>query len=160
MLFEGNAAIMPAAFDAAETWRLVEKHRVNMIGVTGDAMARPLADALEAMKDDLDVSSLVSFSSTAAIFSQSVKEQLQTLLPEYLTMTDSIGSTESGMNGIRFVTKGDAPKEGITTVQAAADSVVLDENFEPVEPGSGAVGRVARGGNIPLGYYNDPVKTA
>jgi acyl-CoA synthetase (AMP-forming)/AMP-acid ligase II len=75
-------------------------------------------------------------------------------------MTDSIGSTESGMNGIRFVRKGDAPKEGVTTVQAAADSVVLDENFEPVEPGSGEVGRVARGGNIPLGYYNDPVKTA
>jgi 3-oxocholest-4-en-26-oate---CoA ligase len=160
MLFEGNAAILSAAFDAEETWRLVEKHRVNMIGVTGDAMARPLADALERMHNDVDISSLVSFSSTAAIFSQSVKEQLQALLPEYLTMTDSIGSTESGMNGIRFVTKGDAPKEGITTVQAAADSVVLDENFDPIEPGSGAVGRVARGGNIPLGYYNDPVKTA
>jgi acyl-CoA synthetase (AMP-forming)/AMP-acid ligase II len=177
MLFEGNAAILPAAFDAEETWRLVEKHRVNMIGVTGDAMARPLADALETMngrradaaepgtaqrgrRETVDVSSLVSFSSTAAIFSQSVKEQLQALLPEYLTMTDSIGSTESGMNGIRFVTKGDAPKEGITTVQAAADSVVLDDNFEPVEPGSGKVGRVARGGNIPLGYYNDPAKTA
>jgi acyl-CoA synthetase (AMP-forming)/AMP-acid ligase II len=160
MLFEGNAAILPAAFDAEETWRLVEKHRVNMIGVTGDAMARPLADALEDMKGNVDVSSLVSFSSTAAIFSQSVKEQLQALLPEYLTMTDSIGSTESGMNGIRFVTKGDAPKEGITTVQAAADSVVLDENYEPVAPGSGVIGRVARGGNIPLGYYNDPVKTA
>jgi fatty-acyl-CoA synthase len=27
-------------------------------------------------------------------------------------------------------------------------------------PGSGKVGRVARGGNIPLGYYNDPVKSA
>jgi acyl-CoA synthetase (AMP-forming)/AMP-acid ligase II len=81
MLFEGNAAILPAAFDAEETWRLVEKHRVNMIGVTGDAMARPLADALEKMKDDVDVSSLVSFSSTAAIFSQSVKEH--GTAPEY-----------------------------------------------------------------------------
>jgi acyl-CoA synthetase (AMP-forming)/AMP-acid ligase II len=64
------------------------------------------------------------------------------------------------MNGIRFVTKGDAPKEGITSVQASADSVVLDEDFAPIEPGSGRIGRVARGGNIPLGYYNDPVKTA
>jgi acyl-CoA synthetase (AMP-forming)/AMP-acid ligase II len=89
-----------------------------------------------------------------------VKEQLQELLPDHLVMTDAIGSTESGMNGIRFVTKGDAPKEGITSVQPSADSVVLDENFEPIEPGSGRIGRVARGGNIPLGYYNDPVKTA
>jgi acyl-CoA synthetase (AMP-forming)/AMP-acid ligase II len=128
--------------------------------VTGDAMARPLADALEKMQGDVDVSSLVSFSSTAAIFSQTVKEQLQALLPEYLVMTDSVGSTETGMNGIRFVQKGDAPKDGITSVQASADSVVLDDNFEPVEPGSGVVGVLARGGNIPLGYYNDPVKTA
>jgi acyl-CoA synthetase (AMP-forming)/AMP-acid ligase II len=159
-LFEGNTAVIPAAFDAEEVWRLVEKHRVNMMAVTGDAMARPLADSLEKMRDDVDVSSLVSFSSTAAIFSQSVKEQLQDLLPDHLVMTDAIGSTESGMNGIRFVTRGDAPKEGITTVEAAADSVVLDDDLRPIEAGSGKTGRVARGGNIPLGYYNDPVKTA
>jgi acyl-CoA synthetase (AMP-forming)/AMP-acid ligase II len=159
-LFEGGTAVIPAAFDADEVWRLVEKYRVNVMPVTGDAMARPLADALAALGDDVDVSSLLSFSSTAAIFSQTVKEQLQDLLPDHVVMTDAIGSTESGMNGIRFVTKGDAPKEGITSVQASADSVVLDENFEPIEPGSGRVGRVARGGNIPLGYYNDPAKTA
>src|SRR5204862_6678971 len=29
-----------------------------------------------------------------------------------------------------------------------------------LEPGTAVVGRLARGGNIPLGYYNDPVKTA
>jgi acyl-CoA synthetase (AMP-forming)/AMP-acid ligase II len=106
------------------------------------------------------VSSLLSFGSTAAIFSQSVKEQLQELLPEHLVMTDSIGSTETGMNGIRFVQKGDAPKEGITSVQASADSVVLDAHHQPVAPGSGTVGLLARGGNIPIGYYNDPKKTA
>jgi acyl-CoA synthetase (AMP-forming)/AMP-acid ligase II len=160
MLFEGNTAIIPARFDAHEVWRLVEHYRINVMQVTGDAMARPLADALEEMKDDVDVSSLVSFGSTAAIFSQTVKEQLQALLPEYLVMTDSVGSTETGMNGIRLVQKGDAPKQGITSVQASADSVVLDDNFEPIAPGSGDVGRLARGGNIPLGYYNDPVKTA
>ena len=85
-------------------------------------MARPLADALEKLGDELDLSSLVSFSSTAAIFSQTVKEQLQRLLPDDLVMTDAIGSTETGMNGIRVVQKGDAPKEGITTVQASADT--------------------------------------
>ena len=160
VLFEGNTAIIPAKFEPEEVWRLVERYKINIMQVTGDAMARPLADALEKMRDEVDVSSLVSFGSTAAIFSQTVKEQLQAMLPDYLVMTDAIGSTESGMNGIRFVTKGDAPKEGITSVQASADSVVLDDDFEPVAPGSGVVGRLARGGNIPLGYYNDPVKTA
>jgi acyl-CoA synthetase (AMP-forming)/AMP-acid ligase II len=157
---EGNTAVIVDKFDAETTWRLVEKHKVNVIGVTGDAMARPLADALEKMKDDVDISSLVSFGSTAAIFSQTVKEQLTELLPDGLVMTDAIGSTESGMNGIRFVQKGDAPKEGITTVMASADTVVLDDDLNPLEPGTGIVGRLARGGNIPLGYYNDPAKTA
>jgi acyl-CoA synthetase (AMP-forming)/AMP-acid ligase II len=115
---------------------------------------------LEELGDELDLSCVVSFSSTAAIFSQTVKEQLQRLLADYVVMTDAIGSTESGMNGIRVVQKGDAPREGITSVQASADSVVLDDDLEPIEPGSGRVGRVARGGNIPIGYYNDPVKTA
>lgn len=159
-LFEGGTAVLVDKFDAEQVWRTVERERVNVLSVTGDAMARPLADALERLQGEVDVSSIVSFGSTAAIFSQAVKEQLQRLLPDYVVMTDSIGSTETGMNGIRVVQQGDAPKEGITTVQAAADSAVLDENLDPVEPGSGKVGRVARGGNIPIGYYNDPVKTA
>jgi 3-oxocholest-4-en-26-oate---CoA ligase len=159
-MFEGNTAVLIDKFDADTVWDLVQRERINVISVTGDAMARPLADTLEQRHADLDVSSVVSFGSTAAIFSQTVKEQLQRLLPDHVVMTDAIGSTESGMNGIRVVQKGDAPKEGITTVLASADTAVLDENFEPVEPGSGTVGRVARGGNLPLGYYNDPEKTA
>jgi acyl-CoA synthetase (AMP-forming)/AMP-acid ligase II len=157
--FEGNCTVIVDKFDAEEVWRLVDRHKVNGIGVTGDAMARPLADALDRMRDELDLSSLVSFSSTAAIFSQTVKEQIAEALPN-IVMTDAIGSTEGGMNGIRFVQKGDAPKEGITTVIASADTVVLDDDLNPVEPGSGVVGRLARGGNIPIGYYNDPEKTA
>jgi acyl-CoA synthetase (AMP-forming)/AMP-acid ligase II len=39
-------------------------------------------------------------------------------------------------------------------------TVVLDENFDPVEPGSGVIGKIARAGDIPVGYYNDPKKTA
>jgi acyl-CoA synthetase (AMP-forming)/AMP-acid ligase II len=141
-------------------WRTIERERVNVIGVTGDAMARPLADTLERMQGQVDISSLLSFGSTAAIFSQTVKEQLRELLGPNLVMTDAIGSTETGMNGIRVVTAGDAPKEGITTVLASADTTVLDDDLRPLEPGSGNVGRLARGGNIPLGYYRDPEKTA
>jgi acyl-CoA synthetase (AMP-forming)/AMP-acid ligase II len=159
-LFEGNTVVLVDTFDAESVWRLVERERVNVVSVTGDAMARPLTEALERLAGDVDISSVVSFGSTAAIFSQSVKEQLQGLLPPHVVMTDAIGSTESGMNGIRVVQAGDAPKEGITTVLASADTVVLDDDLRPVEPGSGVVGRLARGGNIPLGYYNDPEKTA
>src|SRR4029453_19685987 len=39
-------------------------------------------------------------------------------------------------------------------------TVVLDDDLQPVAPGSGVVGRVATTGRNPLGYYNDPEKTA
>jgi acyl-CoA synthetase (AMP-forming)/AMP-acid ligase II len=39
-------------------------------------------------------------------------------------------------------------------------TTVLDEDNRPVAPGSGTVGRLARGGYVPLGYYKDPEKTA
>ena len=36
---------------------------------------------------------------------------------------------------------------------------MLDENGDEVQPGSGVIGKVARRGNIPIGYYKDPEKT-
>jgi acyl-CoA synthetase (AMP-forming)/AMP-acid ligase II len=36
---------------------------------------------------------------------------------------------------------------------------VLDDDMRPITPGSGQVGRLARKGAIPLGYYKDQVKT-
>ena len=39
-------------------------------------------------------------------------------------------------------------------------TAVLDENLDPVVPGSGQIGRIARFGHIPLGYYDNPEKTA
>ena len=38
--------------------------------------------------------------------------------------------------------------------------MVFDEDLNPVEPGSGVIGKIARSGDIPMGYYNDPKKTA
>ena len=37
---------------------------------------------------------------------------------------------------------------------------MLDDDLKPVEPGSGVIGRLARGGNIPVGYHKDEAKTA
>ena len=50
--------------------------------ITGDAMARPLLDALDEPRGaDLDLSSLVLVSSTAALFSPSVKDQFHERFP-------------------------------------------------------------------------------
>src|SRR5262249_2483480 len=39
-------------------------------------------------------------------------------------------------------------------------TTVLDDDLHPIERGSGRIGRLARRGHIPLGYYKDETKTA
>ncbi|MCB1249565.1 MAG: AMP-binding protein, partial [Acidimicrobiales bacterium] len=144
-------------------WHTIDRERANSILIVGDAMGRPLIEALdelEAAGEELDLSCLLSLSSSAAVFSPAVKERFLDRFPN-LVVTDSIGATESGFNGILTVSKEHTAMKGAgPTVAPGKDTVVLDEHLEFVEPGSGVVGMVARGGNIALGYYNDPEKTA
>jgi acyl-CoA synthetase (AMP-forming)/AMP-acid ligase II len=158
-LIHGDTTVLVKKFDAAEAWRLCAREKVNVLGITGDAMARPLADALEELHAELDLSNLFSIGSSAAIFSQSIKDQLIERLPNVL-IVDSVGATETGMNGIKIAQRGEKPKGGPATVAPSRDSIVIDEDFRQVEPGSEVVGRIARTGNIPLGYYKDPERSA
>jgi len=107
-----------------------------------------------------DTSQVLSVSSSAAIFSPTVKDQFIEVFPN-LVITDSIGSSESGFNGLRMVGKGDTQmKGGGPTVTPGPDVVILDENLVPIPPGDYRTGKLGRGGNIPLGYYKDEAKTA
>ena len=54
-----------------------------------------------------------------------------------LDVTDAIGASESGNNGMVVVGKGNTAMKGGPTVTAMPDSVVIDENFDLVEPGPG-----------------------
>jgi acyl-CoA synthetase (AMP-forming)/AMP-acid ligase II len=158
--FLGNKVVLMGQFDAHEAWRLVEEEKVNSLMMTGDAMARPLVEALdEAPSKQRDLSSLMSLSSTAAVFSPSLKDQFLDHFPT-IVMTDAIGSSEGGGNGIIVVEKGKTQMEGGPTVTPVQGTVVLGDDLRPVEPGAGTIGRLARTGDIPVGYYNDPAKTA
>src|SRR6478609_2535276 len=64
------------------------------------------------------------------------------------------------MNGIKIAEKGEKQHGGPATVKPSRDSIVVDDDLNLIEPGSGMIGRVARTGNIPLGYYKDPERTA
>ncbi len=152
---EGNTAVIVDKFDAEETWRLVEKYKINMIGVTGDAMARPLAAALAEPGASYDLSSMFVISSGGAIFSEAVKQELRAQLPKTL-LIDAFGASEVGHQGMNL----GANETGKPRFIVDASTAVLDDDLKPIEPGSGVVGRVARRGRMPIGYYKDEAKTA
>src|SRR5256885_989872 len=155
---EALAGASPARdFDAHDVWRAVEKYRIATLGITGDAMGRPLIEALD--DGGYDASSLVAVMSTAAVFSATVKEQFHERFPN-LVIADAVGSTETGYNGVRVIMKGGNEKPGLPTVRMGPDTVVLDDDMNVVAAGSGVVGRMARGGNVPLRYHKDPEKSA
>ena len=161
-LFQGNTVVLLPRFDAELVWRLVEEEQVNAVMIAGDAMGRPMIEALEANPGKWDTSSLLAISSSAALFSVPVKERFFEQFPN-LFITDSIGSSEGGFNGIASLSRGNAAggsTGGLPRVAPMADVIVVDDDMQPLTPGDGKVGKVARTGNIPLGYYKDPDKTA
>ncbi|MBA2325057.1 MAG: acyl-CoA synthetase [Actinobacteria bacterium] len=156
--YSGGTAVLNCQrhFDPDEIWRLVERERCNGVMVVGDAMGRPLAEALTASGASYDTSSVIVVGSGGAILSPTVKEQLRAELPNAMVM-DSFGASETGAGGSVFDTDGPAAGPRFTMGE---HTTVLDDDVRPVEPGSGVVGRLARRGHIPLGYYKDEEKTA
>ncbi|WP_282779278.1 acyl-CoA synthetase [Nocardia sp. CC201C] len=155
-LNSGNTLVFVPQFDPDEVWRTVEKHRVNVLSVVGDAMARPLLDAYRA--GSYDVSSWFSLTSNAALFSHSLKQEFIEQFPK-LFITDVIGSSESGSTGLGVVTKDSDHTQG-PRVRFNAQAALVDDEGRLIDVRVGAVGRVARTGHVPIGYYKDPEKTA
>lgn len=163
-LFIGTKIVLwSGSFDPHAVWRMVERERVNTIQLTGDAMGRPLIEALAEPGANYDLSSLIVITSTAAVFSPSVKAQYLERFPNAMLM-DATGSSEQGFTGISVVTKEslDQPSTQARGVRVnpGRDVAVFDERGQRVAPGSGVIGKLARSGNLPLGYYKDPQKTA
>jgi acyl-CoA synthetase (AMP-forming)/AMP-acid ligase II len=152
-LFTGDTVVLVPQFDPHEIWRVIARRKVNVVVLIGDAMARPLIEAFA--EGDADPSSLFAISSSAALFSPAVKEQCVKLLPNVM-ITESIGSSETGFTGIGLVT-GDPDQTDGPRVTPGPQTIVVDERGRPAAPG--VIGRLARGGNVPLGYYKDPAKT-
>jgi acyl-CoA synthetase (AMP-forming)/AMP-acid ligase II len=161
--FVGRKNVLVARFDPAEVWRLVQDEKVQGLMITGDAMGRPLVEALDAIGEErtaYDLSSLFVVVSTAAVFSAAVKQDFFRHFPN-LIITEGVGSSESGHNGLAIITKGSTVTlGGGLTIKAGSGTCVLDEDLKPVQPGSGVVGKIARRGHIPLEYYKDPEKSA
>lgn len=159
--FEGGKVVLMSQFDPEAAWRLIEREKVNSLFIVGDAMGRPLIEALQSMEPAPDTSSLFVLASSGAIFSPSIKDQFLEAFPD-LIMVDSIGASEVGGNGMTIVKKGETKMTGGgPTVTPMSGTVVLDEEtLEIIQPGEDRVGKVARTGFIPREYYKDAKKSA
>jgi acyl-CoA synthetase (AMP-forming)/AMP-acid ligase II len=117
-------------------------------------VARPLIDEYVANKDveGYDASSLYTIGSGAVPLSPAGREELQRTFPN-VVINDGYGASETGAQAGNL---GDGRFRSYD-----GETLVLDpETLAPIVPGSSDEGRVARRGHIPLGYYNDPKKTA
>ncbi len=158
--FIGHKNVLMARFDPVEVWRLVEREKIQALMITGDAMGRPMVEALEGEAKGLDLSSVFLLTSTAAVFSPTVKDDFFRHFPN-LIIVDGVGASEAGNNGLLICTRGQSRRVGGgPTFKPGEGTVVLDDELKPIEPGSGKVGKIARSGHIPLEYYKDPAKTA
>ncbi|MDX3486686.1 acyl-CoA synthetase [Streptomyces sp. ID05-18] len=151
----GQRVVVHRKFVPAEVLRTIEKEKVTSVSLVGDAMLRPLIDCLNGPLRGTDCSSLFSVSSSGAIMSDSVRAEFQALVPTVMLL-NNFGSSESGFNGTATADSG--PERGFRVQVNARTAVVDPVTYEPVTPGE--PGRIAQHGHVPLGYYNDPVKTA
>ena len=141
--------------DAAEVVRTIERERVSVVTVVGDAIARPLLAAIE--KGTADVSSLVAIANGGALLTPSIKERLIKTLPNGMVI-DGVGSSETGAQMHHMSISG-AVSTG--RFNAGPDTFVAAEDLSSIlPPGHQGIGWLAQRGYVPLGYKGDADKTA
>ncbi|BBZ31652.1 acyl-CoA synthetase [Mycolicibacterium confluentis] len=150
VLFAENAN----RFDADAVLADIAKHQAGVVTVVGDAMARPLAEAIE---HGADASSLNVIANGGALLTPTAKQRLIDAKPG-LIVVDGVGSSETGAQMTHMSATG-AVSTG--TFNPGPDTCVVAEDLSTVlEPGHDGNGWLAQRGPVPLGYKGDPEKTA
>ncbi|MCV7286573.1 acyl-CoA synthetase [Mycolicibacterium wolinskyi] len=154
----GQTLVFPSVvdrFDVDDVVRTIEREQVLVATVVGDAMARPLVDAIRS--GIADVSTLSVVANGGAQLTPHVKQQLIDAKPN-LIVVDGVGSSETGAQMSHMSAPG-AVSTG--TFNPGPDTCVVTEDFTAVlAPGHDGLGWLAQRGYVPLGYKGDAAKTA
>lgn len=150
----GGHLLMFRDFDPEQIVQTVADRQGQLLVFVGDGMAVPITDAIVANKDKLDFSSLFMVASGGGIWSKATRDRLLEVLPNIMTR-DNFGASESGNDGELAITD-----KAELTIPSSAKIGLVDESYKPIEPGSDEVGFIVRRGHVPVGYWNDPEKTA
>jgi 3-oxocholest-4-en-26-oate---CoA ligase len=157
-LYQGGSVVISPdrSMIPERLWDLIVAEHVSFLVIVGDAMGRPLVDALTAHPGRFDVSGLSVLLSGGAILSPPVKRALTAALPRTLIL-DGFGSSEAGGQGTMAVRPDDS-ESSQPRFEVDDETTVLTAELRPAAVGQ--VGKLARRGHVPLGYYHDPEKTA
>jgi 3-oxocholest-4-en-26-oate---CoA ligase len=157
-LFGGGTVVISPdrRFDPVRLWHLIADERVSFLVIVGDAFARPLVESIADLDPRPDLSSLSAVLSGGAILSPAVKQAWVEAIPEVI-LIDGFGSSESGGQGQSVAAAGTEPG-GAPRFSVNDETTVLGDDLRPVPVG--VVGKLARRGRVPLGYYKDPAKSA
>ncbi|OBG76282.1 MULTISPECIES: acyl-CoA synthetase [unclassified Mycobacterium] len=157
-LTTGQSVVFPTVvdhLDADDVVRTIEREKVSVVTVVGDAMARPLVTAIE--KGIADVSSLAVIANGGALLTPFVKQRLIEVLPNAMVV-DGVGSSETGAQMHHLSTAGSV---ATGTFNAGPDTFVAAEDLTALLPrGHDGMGWLAQRGFVPLGYKGDAAKTA
>jgi acyl-CoA synthetase (AMP-forming)/AMP-acid ligase II len=158
-LLAGNKLVLNhnRSFIGAQVWALVEREKCHAVQIVGDAMAIPLLDSLNENPGKWDTSSVFNVGSGGAVFSEAKQNDFKKHFPNCF-ITNAFGSSESGQMGMDGGNK--KTEGGLGNVARSEFMDVIIEEETPMRAAEqGETGIFARAGHIPLGYYNDPIKT-
>lgn len=144
-----------ARFDPRAALRAIEEHAVTRLIVAGNAVVGPLVDALDAAPE-IDVTSLGTVLSSGMTWSDELKARLLERAP-HATLLDIFGASEGGPFAYGVVR---GPDDLPSRPRLAPGAVVLDAEHREVQDEVGATGVLAYRGAMPLGYHDDPERTA
>lgn len=163
-------------FDPDRVWQAVQDYRVTSLLIAGNAIARPLVDALLAVErgggsyepgggtaergsggpdQPYDLSSLRTVISSGTTFTDDLKAELHRR--GSMTILDGLAASEGGPFAFAVTTaEADLPSR----MRPVDGAIVVDDADRPIAPGSDVTGVLAFSGALPLGYHNDPERTA
>ena len=144
-------------FDSVELWSVAAKHKATQIAIVGDAFAKPMLRALADNPGRWDLSALTVIISSGVMWSQEVKHGLIKQIPQ-VTLLDSFGASEAVGFGVAVTTA--AGEVSTARFALGEDVAVFSVEHSRVQPGDAEPGFIARGGNIPVGYWKDAAKSA
>jgi 3-oxocholest-4-en-26-oate---CoA ligase len=144
-------------FDPVELLDAIDREKVNVIAIVGDAFAKPILAALDAEPRRWHLSTLLGVISSGVMWSEETKRGLLRHKATLL-LVDAFSSSEALGIGASVSSGTDA--QPTARFVLGEDVRVLDaDTLTDIEPGSGKSGVLALGGRNPLGYYKDTAKT-